>query len=219
MEKGTLKGLIFDLDGTLANTIDDLADSMNCVLTSQGYPTHKSDAYRYFVGAGMRNLVKRSLPEDKRDDTEIDKCLGLLLIEYKENCFVKTRLYDGIREAIDKLKDRGIKLAVFSNKIDELTQRFVEVLIGANKFEIVVGAQPSIPIKPNPAGAFLICEKLGIPPKEFGYIGDTSTDMLTANSAGMYSIGALWGFRTKDELVESGAKCLVSHPRELLDLF
>jgi phosphoglycolate phosphatase len=214
-----LKGLIFDLDGTLANTLEDLTDSMNRVLSREGFPTHRREAYRYFVGAGVRNLVKRSLPEDQRGDAIVDRCFDLMMADYRENCFVKTHLYDGIAETIDGLRTRGIKLAVFSNKLDELTQRFVEVLIGAEKFEMIIGAQHSIPIKPDPTGALLISKRLGIPPHSMGYIGDTSTDMITANDAGMFAIGALWGFRTKEELIESGAKKLLSHPLELLDLF
>ena len=214
-----LKGLIFDLDGTLANTLEDLTDSMNRVLRCEGFPIHRREAYRYFAGAGVRNLVKRSLPEDQRGDAIVDRCFALMMADYRENCFVKTHLYDGIAETIDGLRTRGIKLAVFSNKLDELTQRFVEVLIGAEKFEMIIGAQPSIPIKPDPAGALLISKRLGIPPHSMGYIGDTSTDMITANDAGMFAIGALWGFRTKEELIESGAKKLLSHPLELLDLF
>lgn len=218
MEKGVLKGLIFDLDGTLANTIEDLADSMNRVLISQGFPIHSCDAYRYFVGAGVRNLVTRALPEDKRAEEIIDRCYKLMMDDYRDNCFIKTQLYEGIAEAIDKLRDRGIKLAVFSNKVDELTQLFVEKLIGSEKFETIIGSQPSIPLKPDPKGALFISERLGITPTNMGYIGDSGTDMLTANSAGMYAIGALWGFRTKDELVNSGAKKVISHPLELLEM-
>ena len=185
MSKRILKGLIFDLDGTLANTIEDLADSMNRVLLSQGFPTHGCDAYRYFVGAGVRNLVTRALPENKRTDDIIDKCYNLMMADYHNNCFVKTHLYDGITEAIDRLIDRGVKLAVFSNKVDELTQEFVAKLIGTEKFEMVIGSQPSIPLKPDPKGALYISECLGIEPASMGYIGDSGTDMLTANRAGM----------------------------------
>jgi len=141
-----------------------------------------------------------------------------MMADYSENCFVKTCLYDGISEAVDLLRNRGVRLAVFSNKIDELTQRIVDVLIGSAKFEIVLGSKSSIPIKPDPTGALLISKQLGISPVNMGYIGDTKTDMITANSAGMYAIGVLWGFRTKKELIENGAKKLLSHPRELLEM-
>ncbi len=213
-----LKGLIFDLDGTLANTIEDLTDSMNRVLEGEGFPIHSSDAYRYFVGGGVRNLIRQALPESKRSDMVIDRCYNLMMPDYSENCFIKTHLYDGIAEVVDKLRSRGIKLAVFSNKVDELTQRFVEVLIGSEKFEIIVGAQPAFPIKPDPSGALLISKHLGIAPNDMGYIGDSNTDMLTANRAGMFAIGALWGFRTKEELIESGAKRVLNHPLELLEI-
>jgi len=219
MNENKLKGIIFDLDGTLANTIEDLADSMNRVLTGEGFPTHSCDAYRYFVGGGVRNLIRLSLPEACRSEMVIDRCYNLMMTDYRDSCFIKTHLYDGVPEVLDKLRIRGIKMAVFSNKVDELTQLFVKELIGSEKFEIIVGARPTIPIKPDPAGALLISKHLGIDPSNMGYIGDSNTDMLTANRAGMFAIGALWGFRTKEELIESGAKKVLSHPLELLELF
>jgi len=218
MSKRNLKGLIFDLDGTLANTIEDLADSMNRILLSQGFPIHSCDAYRYFVGAGVRNLVLRALPEDERHDEIIDRCYNLMISDYNQNCFIKTKLYDGIIDVIDQLRSRGIKLAVFSNKVDNLTNRFVEKLIGLEKFEMVIGSKPTIPLKPDPTGALLISNHLGIAPGNMGYIGDSGTDMLTANKAGMFAIGALWGFRTKEELLSNGAIKLLNHPEELLYL-
>jgi len=218
MNNLNLKGLIFDLDGTLANTIEDLADSMNRVLSSQGFPTHSCNAYRYFVGAGVRNLVLRALPEDKRSQATVDKCFDLMISDYNQNCFIKTRLYDGTIEVIDELRRRGVKLAVFSNKVDGLTIHFVEKLIGLEKFELVIGSKPTIPLKPDPTGALLISKELGIVPSEMGYIGDSGTDMITANKAGMFAIGALWGFRTKEELFSNGAKKLLNHPNELLYL-
>lgn len=218
MSKRNLKGLIFDLDGTLANTIEDLADSMNRILSSQGFPIHSCDAYRYFVGAGVRNLVLRALPEDKQHDEVIDRCYNLMISDYNQNCFIKTRLYDGIIEVIDQLRSRGIKLAVFSNKVDDITIRFVEKLIGIEKFEIVIGSKPSIPLKPDPTGALLISNHLEIAPENIGYIGDSGTDMITANRAGMFAIGALWGFRTKEELLSNGAKLVLNNPLEILEM-
>lgn len=218
MSKRILKGLIFDLDGTLANTIEDLADSMNRVLSSQRFPTHSCDAYRYFVGAGVRNLVIRALPEDKRHNEIIERCYNLMISDYNQNCFIKTRLYDGTIETIDELRSRGVKLAVFSNKVDELTVRFIEKLIGLEKFEIVIGSKHTIPLKPDPTGALLISDHLGIAPENMGYIGDSGTDMITANRAGMFAIGALWGFRTKEELLNNGAKIVLETPSNLLKI-
>lgn len=218
MNKGNLKGLIFDLDGTLANTIEDLADSMNRVLSSQGFPIHCCDAYRYFVGAGVRNLVLRALPEDERHEETIDRCYNLMISDYNQNCFNKTRLYDGTIEVIDELRRRGIKLAVFSNKVDDLTNKFIEQLIGIEKFEMVIGSKPTIPLKPDPTGALLISNHLEIAPENMGYIGDSGTDMITANRAGMFAIGALWGFRTREDLLSNSAKKLLDYPKELLYL-
>jgi phosphoglycolate phosphatase len=212
------KGIIFDLDGTLADTLEDLADSMNRVLASQGLPIHSHDAYRYFVGKGVKNLVAETLPPEKRSEEYIAQCYGLIVADYRKNCLVKTRLYEGIAEAVDILRGHGIKMAVFSNKPDELTKKIVEALVGNDHFEMILGAQPGLPVKPDPAGAMLISRHLGIAPGGILYLGDTDIDMMTANNAGMFAVGALWGFRTKEELLESGARAVIGHPHELLEI-
>jgi len=218
MNKHKLKGIIFDLDGTLADTLEDISDSMNRVLQKEGFPVYTSGEYKNFIGSGIRNLVRLSLPENERSDSMIKRCTDLMGAVYTESCLIKTNLYDGISEIVDTFRLKGIKLAVFSNKADEFTQRIVRSLLHPKKFEMILGAKSSIPAKPDPAGALLISKHFGIDPQEIGFIGDSDIDMITANKAAMFAIGALWGFKTKAELIAGGAKVLVERPRELLEV-
>lgn len=212
------KAVIFDLDGTLLDTIDDLADSMNAVLAESGYPVHDTGAYKYFVGDGMRKLTERCLPEGRRSESEIDDHLARMRREYELRWDNKTRPYRGIPELLDRLTEKGVRMAVLSNKADEFAGRVVKKLLPDWDFEAVVGEKPSSPKKPDPAGAIAIAELLGTPCGEFLYLGDTDVDMKTAVSAGMYAVGALWGFRKADELVAGGARVLIPEPLALLDL-
>ncbi|MDP4192856.1 MAG: HAD family hydrolase [Bacteroidota bacterium] len=210
------EGIIFDLDGTMANTLEDLSDSMNRVLAEKCFPTHSYELYKTIIGKGLRNLVTSSLPEINRTNETIDECYNLMMEDYSNNCLNKTHLYKGIAEVIEKLKQQGIKLAVLSNKIDDLTQRIVDHLADAKNFDVILGAQPDVPPKPDPKGALLIAKRMGIAPENILYIGDTGIDMLTANKAGMKAIGAAWGFRTKKELHDNGAMVILNLPVELL---
>ncbi|OPY72013.1 MAG: Phosphoglycolate phosphatase [Syntrophorhabdus sp. PtaU1.Bin058] len=212
------EGVIFDLDGTLADTLEDLADSMNRVLALQGFPVHSYDAYRYFIGKGIKNLVAETLPPDKRSKEYVARSYELIIADYCKNYLVKTRLYDGIADLVNRLRGHGVKLAVFSNKPDDLTKRIVEALMGTESFEMVLGAQAGMPVKPDPVGALLISTHLGIAPGNILYLGDTDIDMMTANNAGMFAVGALWGFRTKDELLANGARAVIGHPLEMLQI-
>ncbi len=212
------KGVIFDLDGTLVNSLEDIADSMNNVLREYGFPTHGLTEYKAFVGRGMRNLVVRSLPEDARDEARIALCRDSLLKEYGANYVRKTRPYEGIIDLIDELDRRKIERAVFSNKIDHLTKKMVETLFSGRPFPVVVGAGAGMPEKPDPAGVLSVARQLGIEPGHLIYLGDSDVDMETARNAGMYPAGALWGFRTREELVAHGAGSLLEHPLDLLKI-
>ncbi len=212
------KAVIFDLDGTLLDTIDDLGDSMNSVLERHGYPVHDLGAYKYFVGNGMRNLVKRALPEDKRDSASIDQGLMEMRGEYTKRWADKTRPYPGIPSLLNALTEKGIKLAVLSNKLDRFSKDIVEKLLPDWSFYPVYGERDGVPIKPDPAGALEIVKILGFSPDEFLYLGDTGIDMQTAVSAGMYAIGVLWGFRNAEELVNNGADMVIEDPLEVLKL-
>lgn len=212
------KAVIFDLDGTLLNTIDDLADSVNHVLKAKGFPIHDAEKYKYFVGDGFATLVKRAMPADMRSESLLSECLAAARSEYGRHWADKSRPYDGIPELLDKLTQLGIKMSVLSNKPDEFTKLIMKNLFPRWKFEIVLGEQAGIPKKPDPAGALKISEQLGIPTHEFLYLGDTNTDMITANAANMFAVGVLWGFREADELLESGAKTLIERPLDLIKM-
>ncbi len=213
------KGIIFDLDGTLADTLEDIAGSMNRVLQSHGYPVRPVNDYKLLVGRGLDNLVAQSLPVDSRLPDIIKRCHQDMIADYTVNCLVKTHLYEGIREMLDELVKRSIPVAVFSNKAEPLTRRIVEKLLGDIPFVKVTGARPDFPKKPDPAGAIDIAGLMKLPAAELVYMGDSDVDIMTANRAGMYAVGVLWGFRSKEELQTNGARVLLSHPRELPELF
>ena len=211
------KGVIFDLDGTLVNSLEDIADSMNNVLQSYGFPSHELQAYKHFIGNGIINLVREALPKASKEEEQI-RCFDLMMEDYRNNCTNKTQLYDGIAELLNELATRKLKLAVLSNKIDDLTKKVVKRLLPNWNFEVVIGVSAEIPRKPNPLGVLLICKQLGISAENLIYVGDTGVDMQAANSAGAYAVGALWGFRTKEELISNGAKYLLNHPLDLIQM-
>jgi phosphoglycolate phosphatase len=213
------KAILFDIDGTLLDTIQDLADSMNGALHRLGFPIHNLDEYKYFVGDGMENLVKRALPAGARNDPrQVSGCLQILLEIYDLTWKVKTRPYPGIPELLDALSARGLKMAVLSNKLHGFTVKVVAELLAAWRFEPVLGERPSAPRKPDPTSALEIAQRLEIEPADFLYLGDTATDMKTAKGAGMFAVGALWGFRESGELIAGGADKLISEPLQLLEL-
>ncbi|MCR4435206.1 MAG: HAD family hydrolase [Clostridiales bacterium] len=208
--------VIFDLDGTLLNTIQDLANSMNAVLSHFGFPTHSVQKYKYLVGMGMANLVRSALPEGSFNESGLPRYIEMFREEYGKRWDEAARPYEGIPELLDELAGRGLKMAVLSNKPDNFTQLIITKLLPSWKFDAVYGERPSVPRKPDPAGALEISRLLGIPPVEFLYLGDSGTDMDTANAAGMYAVGALWGFRDRAELVAHGAKAVIEKPEDLL---
>lgn len=212
----SFQAVLFDLDGTLLNTLADLGDSMNAVLARQGFPQHDLAAYKYFVGEGMANLVRRALPEARHGDEVVSRCIAEMGLEYGRRWRDKTRPYAGVPELLDGLAARGIKLAVLSNKPDDMTRLAVRELLPRVRFDEVRGEREDTPRKPDPASALEIARQLGVQPEAFLYLGDTGTDMLTAKAAGMYPVGALWGFRTAEELSANGAQALLSQPHELL---
>ena len=212
------RAVVFDLDGTLLDTLEDIADSTNIVLKRSGFPEHKVEAYRYFIGDGVEDLASRTLPSDQQGPAMIAGVVSAIREEYRKRWADKTRPYDGIPEVLDALTIRGVKLTVLSNKPDDLTQLSVSKLLPRWRFELVIGAGPSVPKKPDPTAALEMAKWLNIPPGEFLLVGDADTDMKTAISAGMYPVGALWGFRTAEELLASGAEKLIESPMDLLEL-
>ncbi len=210
--------MLFDLDGTLLDTLRDLADSVNSVLAGFGFPTHKVEEYKYFVGKGMEVLAESALPEDHRDEMMVKEAVARIEEEYATHWQNNTHPYQGIPELLDGINRLGIRMAILSNKPQGSAGIMVSSLLPGWHFESVVGANPSLPKKPDPTGALQIARQMDIKPEEFIYLGDSAVDMETATAASMYPVGALWGFRTADELLCGGAKVLIQHPPDLLQL-
>lgn len=210
------QAIIFDLDGTLIDSLVDLTASMNAVLSSEGLPCHDAASYKRFVGDGVANLVKRAIPERRRDPQTLERCLRAMRGEYAKRYRDTTRLYDGIAPLLDRLSEAGLAMAVLSNKPHDMTCRLVTELLGAWSFNAVVGALPERPRKPDPSAALEIAKSIEVDPSSVLYLGDTDTDMTTATAAGMYAVGATWGFRQGQELLAAGAAGLARHPRDLI---
>lgn len=211
------KGVIFDLDGTLVNSLEDIADAMNSVLQALNYPTHSYEAYQYFIGSGLRNLVSKSLPATQNDEKQIDSCFHLMIEVYRDACTRKTKPYDGIFELLDHLISRNMKLSVFSNKADALTKEITAALF-PNYFDPIVGLTTESLKKPNPFEALEISKSLGLKTEEIIFVGDSGIDMQTATNANMFAVGVLWGYRPKEELISNGAKYLLSNPLDLIPI-
>ncbi len=211
-------GVIFDLDGTLVDTLEDIADAMNRVLAREGAPGHSYDEYRYLIGHGIRNLVTEALPAELRSAERVERCYARMLEDYGAHSLVKTRAYEGVPELVRALRADGVPLSIHSNKADAPTQAIVAALLDPRDFVVVAGARPDAPLKPDPAVALAIAARLGLPPARVAYVGDSLVDMRTGVAAGMVPIGAAWGFRTAEELVESGACAVIDAPLDLLVL-
>ena len=192
---------------------------MNKALSNYGFPVHDTEFYKKMVGDGLPKLVQRVLPEAHRDENTINLCIREMETEYMKRWNKKTHPYDGIPELLTGLCERGIRINVVSNKLETYTRLAVDFYFPQFPFDFVVGASPSLPRKPDPSCALLIARSLKIDPVQFIFLGDTNTDMRTAVAAGMFPVGALWGFRQKAELEESGAEIVISHPLELLEYF
>jgi len=209
------KGLIFDLDGTLLDTLRDLADAANDSLASFGYPIHAVDKYRYFVGEGLHTLVQRILPQTASAG-DVQKLMEKFSEVYKLNWNAHSAPYPGITEMLAKLYEAGMQLAVLSNKPHAFTQICVETFLPENTFAFVFGKRDGIARKPDPVGALEIAEKMKLSVDEILYVGDTATDMQTGNRAGMKTIGVEWGFRKRQELEENNAWKIASTPAEVV---
>ena len=212
----TYRAVLFDLDGTLLDTLRDLADAANHVLAGSGFPQHEVEDYRYFVGNGIKVLASRALPEDMRNGKNSEKTASLIEKEYSRRWAKHTVPYPGIPELLDTLVASGTRIAILSNKPQKSADIMVAKLLSRWHFEIVAGERPGIPLKPDPSAALQIAGEMKILPGEFLYLGDSATDMQTALAAKMYPVGALWGFRTAEELKAGGAKALIKEPMELM---
>lgn len=210
------KAVIFDLDGTLLNTLEDLADSVNHVLEEAGYPPRTIEEVCAFVGNGIRKLIERSVPENTTSEN-IDHVHKSFIAYYGEHCMEKTKPYDGILEMLHTLQNAGCKIAVVSNKADYAVQILCDKYFN-HIFDAALGEQTGTPKKPAPDAVFKVLNTLNIAPSEAVYIGDSDVDILTARNSEMDEIIVDWGFRDREYLKEQGAKVLVSNPTELLNL-
>lgn len=204
---------LFDMDGTILDTLEDLTDATNVMMEKYGYPTHSIDAVRTFVGNGLRKLVERALPAGT-DDAKIDTVLGDFKVYYADHCADKTHPYDGVREMIARLREKGIITAVVSNKVDEGVQELVREYF-PGLFDLAVGERPNVKPKPAPDMVFAALETLGIDICDAVFIGDSDVDLKTAQNAGIDGIFVDWGFRTPEVLRSLGAKIVVSTPEEV----
>lgn len=212
------KLVIFDLDGTLLNTIDDISDAMNEALRRNGFQTYQTSDYRYFVGQGVKVLVDKVLATQDHTENDWQKVYQDYLHFYELWQKNKTHVYPGIFELLSALNKQGIMTAVLSNKPHPDTMRVVDEYFKEHPFACVLGASSERRIKPYPDGVFTILEELKVKVDECLYVGDTKVDMETALSANIFPIGVLWGFRTEEELRRAGASVLIKEPLELLNL-
>lgn len=211
-----VKAIIFDLDGTLTDTIGDLAAAVNFVLDKNGFPTHSEEEYLYFVGTGSYNLMKKASPKDTPEE-KILSMLDEFFAYYGEHYLDKTVPYDGVTEMLSALKEKGIGLAVCSNKIQNMTEKVVEKYFDG-KFSYVFGQNDRFPLKPDPACPLWIAEQFGAEPSEVIFVGDSGVDMKTGKNAGFTAVGVSWGFRTVEELRENGADYIINKANELLEI-
>lgn len=206
--------VIFDLDGTLLDSLEDLADAVNAVLAAAGLPTHPAAAFRSFVGNGVVNLVRRAAPAGLSDAQLRDLVLAGRA-EYGRRWDQKSRPYPGIPAMLDALVQAGVPLALLSNKPDEFTARIAERFFAPWPLSPARGAREGVPLKPDPAAALAVARELGVAPGEILFAGDSDVDVRTARYAGMFAAGVLWGFRSADELTAAGADALFATPAEL----
>lgn len=211
------KGVIFDLDGTLLDTIADISDAVNQTLIDYGYPIFNYEEYKLKLGSGFRYLIEQSVPKGSSEET-IKKVLSGFAHYYTTNYLNKTIPYEGIDELLDELVSMGIKLGINSNKRNDFVNNLVEKYFSRIPFKGVFGERKEVPKKPDPYAAHEIAGLMGLKSEEILYIGDSNTDIMTAKNANMDSIGVLWGFRAYDELKETGAKFIVSNPKEIIKI-
>lgn len=212
------KLVIFDLDGTLLNTIEDLGHAANYTLEKNGFATHTIASYRFFVGNGVRKLITRVIPEEHRNDETINKLLKDFRSYYdKHNCDC-TKPYEGIQELLADLSDQGIMLAVASNKYQEATEVIIHHYFPNINFIAVEGHREGVNVKPDPSIIFSILAQARVPKSDVLYVGDSGVDMETARRACVDSVGVTWGFRPEKELVEYYANNIINNPTDILDL-
>ncbi len=212
------KVVIFDLDGTLSDSVDSIKYCCDLAVKEFGIGPFTVDSYKYFAGDGAENLVRRALIAggDSRQE-HFEKAYALYRKFLSENYMYGVKPCEGICELIQGLRNRNVKMAVLSNKPHEEAVKVTETLFGKDCFGIILGQNGSVELKPSPQGVFMILDRMGLDTRDALYLGDTATDMKTGKNAGVFTVGALWGFRDEAELKESGADALAETPVRVLD--
>ena len=214
--KKMIKAIIFDLDGTLLDTLEDLTDSVNYVLGKHGMPERTLDEIRSFIGNGVPTLIARSVPAGTDPET-VKICVDEMMEYYKDHAEIKTKPYDGIMELLDALKNQNIRTAVVTNKAEEAAIILCKAKFG-DVFDIVIGDNGIDKLKPAPDNVFRALKELNLKKNEVLYVGDSDVDMITATNAGLESVGVTWGFRDENVLRNNGADNIINSPLELLNL-
>ena len=210
------KALIFDLDGTLVDTLADLSDAMNWSLSELSEPVHRLEACRAMIGNGVSMFAKRALSPDKQH--LCPRLLELLKARYSQKCFEKSFVFDGVGAVVVKLRQNAIRLAVATNKDEDDAVRIVEHFFGVGTFEVICGVRSGGPVKPDAAFAGEIMARMGLVSDDFAFVGDSDVDVATAKAVGMRCIGVTWGFRSVEQLKAAGADIIIDRPEEILDL-
>lgn len=213
------KACILDIDGTLLDSVESIAYVANKVLETYGLPPQPVEAFNYYAGDGADELMKRTLRA--AGDVELvhyEEGRALYREIFAKDPLYKVTAFDGMVETLAELKNRGVRLAVLSNKPNPAAVKAVEAIYGADCFDLILGQQEGIPRKPSPEGAWMITKQFDLKPEECMYVGDTNTDMQTGKAAGMMTIGVTWGFRDRAELEENHADVIIDHPTELLKI-
>lgn len=212
------RAIVFDLDGTLLDTLQDIATTANQILTRHGFPTHSVERYRQLVGHGLGDLVRRVLPDQSVSDGDVARFIEEYRDLYSRMWRETSRPYPAVPELLRSLTEYGVPMAVLSNKRDDFTRLCVSTFFPDVPFVEVWGEREGVPRKPDPCSALLIAESLGVEPRECFFVGDSEVDMMTAKNAAMRGIGVLWGFRSREVLSESGAEVIVESPDEIMSL-
>lgn len=210
-----IKTVLFDLDGTLLNTIDDLADAGNWVCAQHGWPTFTVEQFKHMVGNGIPKLVERFSPENARTPEQLAATLAEFTARYDAHKEDKTDPYPGIPELLDELQAAGVQCAVFSNKADPLCGKIIAHYFGTGRFAAVRGSRPGVPTKPDPAGLYALMDEIGADRSATLFVGDSDVDILTGHNARLPAMGALWGFRGRAELTAAGADALAEVPEDI----
>ncbi len=211
-----IKAVVFDLDGTLLNTIPDIAGALNRALAACGLPTHSVEACKTFIGGGIREAVRKAVPAGTSDEMQ-EKVLACYKDDYRFHCAEETDYYPGVKEMLSELSSAGLALGVLSNKTEATAQKIIRTYFPDTEFRFVLGRADGRPLKPDPGAAVPVLESLGLKPEEIAYAGDSGTDITFALAVGMLSIGTPWGYRSRQELADRGAVLLPSSPAELAE--